>query len=352
VKSDRSRRVLFDARWVRPGMTGVGHYAYNILRSPAIPREKCGVIVTRDCPYLSAFEGYRIITTAVDLIDHPATDLFEQFMIPWLCHRHGYGNFVSFEGRSPILHPGIRTFPVIYDLSYLRVKGSHSRKYAFFLGLHARLNSLFATAIPAISETARRDIMKTLGVPEKRTFTAYPAGSRLADHAPIAVPGLEKPFFLVVGATNPRKNLPAVLKAMGEIRPQAGLAVTGNAGLIEADCKAIGAEGVRNLGFVGEGELRWLYENAAGLVFASRDEGFGIPLIDAAEFGCPVLCSDIPVFREVMRDSARYFDPDAPSSIAAAMRSVLEGNRPKADAPQTRFSWDKSALAFMERMAP
>jgi glycosyltransferase involved in cell wall biosynthesis len=365
--------ALFDARWVRPGMTGVGQYALNILRSPAIPRDRCGVILARDCPFPEAFDGYRIFRPGVDIMSHPATEAYEQFIIPWLCLRHGYGSFLSFEGRVPAFHPGVRTYSVIYDLTYAQAKGSHPMKYAVFMGMHAGLSRRFATGIVTISETVRRDIVRVLGMPEAKVHVAYPAGSRLRDHVPVPVAGLEKPFFLSVGITNPRKNLAAILKGFAEARihpglesglavtGNAGLAVTGNAGLIAAQGRDIPLDGVRNLGFVEAGELRWLYENASALVYASRHEGFGIPLVDAAEFGCPVLCSDIPVFREVMGGSARYFDPDAPASIASAMRSALAGSRPRGteradasgaaelpnasrvDALGGKFSWDASA---------
>jgi glycosyltransferase involved in cell wall biosynthesis len=350
--------ALFDARWVRPGMTGVGQYAFNILRSPAIPRDRCGVILAEDCPFPEAFDGYRIFRSGVDIMSHPVTEAYEQFIIPWLCLRHGYGSFLSFEGRVPVFHPGVRTYSVIYDLTYAQAKGSHPMKYAVFMGMHAGLSRRFANGIVTISETVRRDIVQVLGMPEDKVHVAYPAGSRLGDHVPVPVPGLAKPFFLSVGITNPRKNLAAILKGFAEARthgdlsPDLDLAVTGNAGLITGQGRDIPLEGVRNLGFVGAGELRWLYENASALVYASRHEGFGIPLVDATEFGCPVLCSDIPVFREVMGGSARYFDPDAPASIASAMRSALAEKEPggpdgttapPVDALRGKFSWDASA---------
>jgi glycosyltransferase involved in cell wall biosynthesis len=237
------------------------------------------------------------------------------------------------------------------------VKGSHSRKYSFFLGLHARLSRLFATGIITISETVREDMVRVLGMPAEKTFVAYPAGSRLADHAATAVPGVRQPFFLAVGVTNSRKNLPAILKAFAGLRSRSGggesdirLAVTGNADLVAACIREIPAEGVLNLGFVREGELRYLYENAKGLIFASRNEGFGIPLIDAAEFGCPVLCSDIPVFREVMGEGAVYFNPADPGTLQGAMEAVLAGKRPKTEAIRGKFSWDDSAGRMMERI--
>lgn len=343
--------VLFDARWVRPGMTGVGRYAYNLLRASGIPRERCAVILARDCPHADEFAGFRIFRTGVDITAHPRSDLFEQCLLPWLCWRHGYRSLVSFEGRVPIFHPGIRTYPIIYDVTFAQEKDSHSLKYRFFLGLHARLSRLFATRVITISGTVRRDLVEVMGMRKEKVSVVYPAGSRLADHAPIPVPDLSGPFFLAVGITNTRKNLPAILAAFAIARmrtPGLRLAVSGNARLIAGSRLP---DGVLNLGFVGEGELRWLYEHAAGLVFASRNEGFGIPLVDAAEFRCPLLCSDIPVFREVAGEAADYFNPRDPADIARAMDTALAEPaeaRSRAARLQGKFSWDRSALIMMD----
>jgi len=347
-------RILFDGRWVRPGMTGVGRYAYNILRSRAIPRSECGLILAEGSPYASEFAGYRIFPSRVDLTAHPVTDAFEQVGIPALCRRQGFTSFVSFEGRVPALHPGLATFPVIHDLSYRLAKGSHSRKYSFFLGLHAALARHFATAIVTVSESVRADLIKELRVPPERILVVPNAGSRLEEHEPHPVPGLKPPYFLMVGVTNPRKDLPTALAAHNRLRakhPGIRLAVTGDAELISAGLAAVPAEGVLNLGFVDEGTLRALYAGAAGLAFPSRHEGFGIPLIDAVEAGCPVLCSDIPVFREVMEGGAFFFPPGDAAALAQAMEAVLAGARPAGDPPRGKYSWEKSAQSLLEGIA-
>jgi glycosyltransferase involved in cell wall biosynthesis len=344
-------RILFDARWVRPRMTGVGRYAYSLLRSPVIPRGDCGIILPEGSPFAAEFAGYRIFPTRTDLTRHPATDWFEQTGVTAICRRNGYEAFVSFEGRVPALHRGIATFPVIHDLSFRLAKGSHTRKYAFFLGLHARLNRAFATRIIAVSETVRSDLARELGVPAERVLVVPNAGSRLDEHAPLPVPGLEGRYFLMVGVTNPRKDLPTALAALAKLRerfPGTGLAVTGDADLIGAALRANPVPGVLNLGFVAEGTLRALYAGAAGLVYPSRNEGFGIPLVDAVDAGCPVICSDIPVFREVMETGAFFFPPGDPAAMADRMGRVLAGGRPDAGLLRGKYSWDASARALLE----
>ena len=69
-----------------------------------------------------------------------------------------------------------------------------------------------------------------------------------------------------------------------------------------------------------DAELAFLYSKAAGLVFPSFVEGFGLPLIEALARGVPVLASDIPIFREIGTGHTRFFDPEDPASLAVAVR--------------------------------
>jgi glycosyltransferase involved in cell wall biosynthesis len=90
------------------------------------------------------------------------------------------------------------------------------------------------------------------------------------------------------------------------------------------------------------------YAGAAAFIFPSLAEGFGLPVIEAMGCGCPVIASDIPVFREVAGDAALFFDPHDPAALADMMRRSLDSSvrTPLASAGRKRaadFSWDKSA---------
>lgn len=333
-------------------MTGVGMYALRMLEAVHSLGESAGIILPSGSPYAASFPRFRVHFTSVDLTAHPLTDAFEQIAIPWMGYRHGYGSFVSFEGRVPAFHPGLRTYSLIYDLSYLKVPGSHGRKYSAFLSWNLRISSLTATRIVTISKAVRDDLQALAGVPTDKVLIAYPADSRLSLTVSAPLPGLDSPFFLAVGMTNSRKNLGNLIRGFALFRrsaPEFRLLITGNRELIAGVGTAIGMEGVVNLGFVDDGSLRALYERAQALVYPSLDEGFGIPLIDALDFGCPVLCSDIPVFREVVEGAALYFDPKSPASIASCMetgrvrRDSAEGSRIR-----ERYSWEKSAKGLLE----
>ena len=108
---------------------------------------------------------------------------------------------------------------------------------------------------------------------------------------------------------------------------------------------------------IAEADYRALLSRAAALVTASRDEGFGLPLIEAMHCGTPVVCSDLDIFREVTGGHARFFAPGDAEAFAAAVREVTDpvvraelAHRGREQAQ--RFSWDRSARRLLEVLAP
>jgi glycosyltransferase involved in cell wall biosynthesis len=343
--------ILFDARVIRPGMTGIGNYARSLLRALSKDNLQAGILLPFASPYAKDFTGFQIHFSRIDLTSHPVTELYEQFWIPLFCRKHGYDRFASFEGRIPFFNLGVRTYPFIYDLAYRKVPDTHGLKYSLLLRLSQWIARLRATRVITISESVKAQIVTELGVPLHRIDVVYPADSGLMDFPPEAVPEVTSPFLLATSMTNPRKNLDNLLLAFALVhadRPDLKLVVTGNPKWISERIAAHSASGVINAGFVRDGQLRALYLAAEAFVYPSRDEGFGIPLLDAALCGLCVACSDIPVFREVMGDSAIYFDPNDPQDIAKTLIAGIDHEAPPADpdAIQTRFSWKQSALAL------
>ena len=103
---------------------------------------------------------------------------------------------------------------------------------------------------------------------------------------------------------------------------------------------------------VSDAEYSQILSTATALVSASRNEGFGLPLIEAMANGTPIVVSDIDIFREIGADAAGYFDPNSPASFATAVRSLEapgEWGRRSAlgRARAAAFSWDRSAEALL-----
>ncbi len=138
--------------------------------------------------------------------------------------------------------------------------------------------------------------------------------------------------FLEVGTLEPRKGHEQVLDAfemLWEEGYEANLVIAGKAGwMVDGVIDRIRGHaefGDHLFWFndVSDEALERLYRSASCLVAASFDEGFGLPLIEAAWMGLPVIARDIPVFREVAGDGALYFDGFSPSEPASAIKRWL-----------------------------
>jgi glycosyltransferase involved in cell wall biosynthesis len=107
-------------------------------------------------------------------------------------------------------------------------------------------------------------------------------------------------------------------------------------------------------GFVTDEELAVLFRNAIAYVMPSLSEGFGLPALEAMASRVPVVCSDIPVLKEVCGDNALYIDPKSSDDIAGAIRKLQsdQGLRDKMIAEGLervrQFSWRKTAAQTLQ----
>ncbi|GAA0556992.1 hypothetical protein GCM10009533_63310 [Saccharopolyspora spinosporotrichia] len=106
---------------------------------------------------------------------------------------------------------------------------------------------------------------------------------------------------------------------------------------------------------ISDGDYHELLSRAFALVTASKDEGFGLPIIEAMNVGTPVVCSDLTIFREVTGGHARFFQPDSPDGFAAAIDG-LEDGAVRAELVESarvqakHFTWASSAERLLEVM--
>jgi glycosyltransferase involved in cell wall biosynthesis len=169
-----------------------------------------------------------------------------------------------------------------------------------------------------------------------------------------------RPTFLVVGTVEPRKGQAQALAAfdlLWERGVDVNLVVVGKEGwMVEqlaARMKAHAEKGKRLFWLAGVSDemLLKLYAGSSALLAPSEGEGFGLPLIEAAQHGIPIIARSIPVFREVAGEYAYYFDGKAPADLADAVAAWLDlwhAGRAPASSDMPWLTWDDSARQVLD----
>ncbi|MFM8321703.1 MAG: glycosyltransferase family 4 protein [Chloroflexota bacterium] len=213
-----------------------------------------------------------------------------------------------------------------------------------------------AQAVICISESTRRAVARQYAVPAGRLHLVYNACSpvfrRLAD--PPALDGeLQEPFILYVGSRAFYKNFGGLLDAYRQWpqRERVRLVAAGQP-WTEGERHRLAELGLDRRVLlrtqVSDEQLCRLYNAAQAFVFPSMNEGFGIPLLEALACGCPVVAARLPVFMEVAGEAARYFWPDRPDELLAALDAALAEGRSAAQVAAglqraQAFSWERTA---------
>jgi glycosyltransferase involved in cell wall biosynthesis len=173
----------------------------------------------------------------------------------------------------------------------------------------------------------------------------------------------EERFWLAVGSMEPRKNYAALFSAMEKYwsrsKNPVPLHIVAPTGWKNDELKARASQlesagRVRMLWQVHEEALSDLYQQALALVFPSWYEGFGLPVLEAMQCGCPVICSNRTSLAEIGGDAVRYIDPENPDSVCDAMlafeqdAALRSKHREAGFERAAKFSWRSTAIRTLQ----
>jgi glycosyltransferase involved in cell wall biosynthesis len=287
-------------------VTGVQRYLLSLL--PYMPSELDSVKPARA---LQGIKGH----------------LWEQFYLPTQLKRR----LLWSPGNTGPLGVS-RQVLTVHDVSSLDHPEWFERKFALWYATMLPRLIRKVRAVITVSQFSKDRIVHLTGVKPERVsviFNGVDQRFHPADPGTIAKVKadfkLDSPYVLFVGSLEPRKNLQMLLEAwrIGSFEGK-NLVVVGASGHLFAEIQ-LGSvpKGVRFLGRVDDEALPALYSGAAGFVYPSIYEGFGLPPLEAMACGCPVAVSDIPAHREVCGETAMYFDPFIPEDLSSKLEALL-----------------------------
>lgn len=218
-----------------------------------------------------------------------------------------------------------------------------------------------ANRIIAVSQSTKNDLTRLYGVPADRVVVSHLGRPADSDEKPKNAERPDHEFILFVGHRSAYKNFRFFLISIAERlrrNKKIHLLCAGSAPLTAAERSLIKSLGltdqVKHRPVNHEREFRTLYEQALVFAFPSKYEGFGLPLLAALSYGCPVVCAGTGSFPEIAGRAAVYFDPDNESEIADAVFSFVESpdlrrkHRELGRERSPMFSWDRCADRHLE----
>lgn len=351
-------RVLFDAYWWQSGPAALRHIMREIIFAweTEFPDDELVLLVRRrhaESVRLEAPRRASLISTSLRpqaVLAAIGTARVAKSVQPDVILTH---NFASLAKPSVVF---------IQDVLFRTNPEWFTRKerayYSLMAPLARRASAVLASSVEEgrrIEREVRPRHVRAVGIGISEELLA--AKSTRPD-----LPVHPGSYVLSVGRLNVRKNLARACIGcleQGILSPDRPLVVVGAAhgaadSQIDSRIEAAERDGsIIFSGFLDDGHLRWLYENARVLVYPSLGEGFGMPPMEAMAFGTPVVAGDIPVMRENLGSLGHFVDPLDPDAIGRAVMAAVESDmtsdiREQLRRHGRRFTWSSVVRSIRE----
>jgi len=271
----------------------------------------------------------------------------EQFKFPKLLNQYNI-DLVHFPHFNIPLFYRRKFIFTIHDLILLHfptIKNTMLNPVLYwikFLAYKIVINSAIKRSqkIIAVSEFTKNDILKNYKISENKIITIYESCDNFCHYNPqdshsiLDKYGIIKPYLLYVGNAYPHKNLEKLILVFSDIfktENKLHLVLVGKEDYFYARLKKLVEKNkIVNVifsGFIPDADLDVIYRESELYVFPSLYEGFGLPPLEAMAKGVPVACSDHPCMREILEESALYFDATDEKNMLKAIRDLLKDEK-------------------------
>lgn len=330
----RSQPILaFDAR---AHATGIGRYTEQLLPSlrGALPRTELWCVAHP--AHVQKVSGHvdRVILSTAAMYS-----VAVQTTIPSLVR--GATLFHCPHYDIPALYPD-RMSVTIHDVTHLLDPAFRNTwKSRIFARALLKVAVAKALKVITISQYSKQMILEHLGGSESKISVIHRYASPIFTPMPRTEAteivqqelGINRPFFVFVGSPKPHKNLAVLFEAFAILRARhqwdSELVIIGRDAKNEPALRALAGrlgidQSVRWIGSVSDELLRVCYCAAEATVLPSRQEGFGLPVIESMACGTPVICANAASLPEISGGCSLLFDPSSPEECGAQMLRLLD----------------------------
>lgn len=320
--------VFINGRFLKQHITGVQRYAKGII------------------DYLNT--SYTLVKWPVD--GKAASLLWEHYALPQQLRQKGSPLLLNLCNTAPYSYSN--QVVTIHDMAVFRQPKWFNPAFAsYYKWLLPRIAQT-ARHVVTVSEFSKGEIVHFLRIPpEKITVIHGAAHPSLLNARPMKpVITNERPFLLMVGSRDPRKNMDMVIQHIMPVLEEFdyNLIIAGRSNWTFAPTPRRSSDRLIWLDGITDAELKWLYSHAVLCIQPSLYEGFSIVPLESLALNTPVLVSDIPAHREVLGDDAVRFDPGNPEDFLRCLRQNLESPRNQNIPAGRAFTYKKAAQQWGE----
>jgi len=387
-------KLLVNVDCLHAPLTGIGHYARNLLIELMASSEVSDVQAIRASGWASAEELAQLLApVAIDETPGVIPDRsFRQKGLSGLrqvakrvpyarnLKRHLQNRlamareaelaaYVYWEPNYNLLPINNTAVTTVHDLSHIHYPEFHPKERVELLNAHLANSIAKAKKVVTVSEFTRSEVAQNFGIPESQLAVVSPAASPefrpYTDEECRAVRlhyRLPEQFILSVGTLEPRKNLLGLIEAYSQLpadyRNNFPLVLVGgkgwHAGPISEALAKLPAQQVYRLGYVPQSDLPKLLSAATLMAYPSFYEGFGMPLLESMAAGTPVLTSSCSSMPEVSGGASVLVEPTQVESISEGLLKLLgseslqQSCRGKGLQNVSRYSWASSAQGLLQ----
>lgn len=345
-------KIFVNARFLTQPLSGVQRYAIECSRQIVKLHPDAVFVAPRNILHTDIAKELNVRTVGFN-----KGHIWEQSDLPLYLARKKYPPLISLANTAPLLYSN--NYLTIHDLAFFHHPEWNSKQFSAWYNILIPRLAAGAKHVFTVSNTVRGELMKHYHLPAAKVSVTYNGVSqKMMSLGPHSGAGKDK-IVLAVGTFNIRKNHPNLVAAYldSTLKDTHQLVIIGDKNRVFAesslDEKALENSHIKIFETMSEDELVSMYRRAEIVASLSLYEGFGIPVLEGLYNGCKVVCSDIPVYRELYDGYATFCNPASKAAIADALevtttRQAISSAQQSAIA--AKYSYSKAAETILKHI--
>jgi glycosyltransferase involved in cell wall biosynthesis len=314
-----NQSIYINGRFLTRSISGVERFSIEICNALVKINPNIKIIAPKKAKNQKSINNSNVI-----YFGKYSGHFWEQVILPIFLKRNNKPLLLNLANTAPVFYS--KKIISIHDIAFKEhpewFNTIFSKYYNFLIPLLLKTSNHVLT----VSEFSKEQIYKSYTIAKSKISVIYNGLSESFLNNSVNTTPIDYKYILTVASLQPRKNLLRLIEAYKQIsNPEFKLVIVGSSNKVFKTVfnkSNINYENVIIKENINDKELGSLYKGAEKFIFPSLYEGFGLPILEALHFNCPVAASNIPVFKELFGYVISYFDP---YNIGSIKQSLLEG---------------------------